>query len=56
MIKMVLRMMARMELIMDGTIGVRKDGKWHGALDGGEGGEDDHGVDNAVELVDCSLV
>ena len=46
MIKMVLRMMARME----GTTGVRKDGKWHGALDGGVGGEDDHGVDNRVEF------
>ena len=39
MIRMVLRMMElRMALIKDGAIGARKDGKWHGALDGGEGG------------------
>ena len=39
MIRMVLRMMElRMALIKDGAIGARKDGKWHEALDGGEGG------------------
>ena len=41
-IVLVLRMMVRMALVKDGAVGVRKDGKWNGALDGGEGGEDGH--------------
>ena len=45
MIRMVLRMMARITLIRDGAVGLKKDGKWNGVLDGGEGGEDDHDVD-----------
>ena len=51
MIKMVLRMMTRMELIMDGTVGVRKDGKWNGALDSGET-EDEDCIDKWMEIVD----